>query len=133
MAAARPRRTTADRVEWALGIASAVVVLALAGFLVREAVSGFGRLPDLHVELLPAGPDAAPGEVRFRVRNDGGQTATAVALALILRDDAGVPVGERRLVIDYLPGQSQTTGGFTVGGDAGGLRPELVVEGYLDP
>ena len=67
----------------ALGIASALVVLAIAGFLVCEAVGGSKSLPDLHVALLPPDPDAPPGQVRFVARNDGGRTATAVALALL--------------------------------------------------
>lgn len=133
MAGARSSARTADRIEWALGIASALVVLAIAGFLVREAVGGSKSLPDLHVALLPPDPDAPPGQVRFVARNDGGRTATAVALAVVLRDADGAPVGERRLVIDYLPGRSEATGGFVLGEDAASLRPEIVVEGYLDP
>ena len=71
---------------------------------------------------------APPGEIRFSVRNAGGRTATAVALSLRLGDGA-----ERRLVIDYLPGHSQASGGFVLPAGAGQAPPEIVVEGYLDP
>jgi hypothetical protein len=67
------------------------------------------------------------------VRNDGRQTATAVALSLVLRDANGSAVAERRLVLDYLPGHSEATGGFVLPPTAPALSPELVIEGYLDP
>jgi uncharacterized protein (TIGR02588 family) len=121
------------RIEWVLGLLSALIVLALAGFLVREAVSGPKDLPDLRIERLPADPDAPPGDVRFVVRNEGEQTATAVSLALVLRDTAGASVSERRLVIDYLPGRSEATGAFVLEEVDPRLRQELLVEGYLDP
>ena len=75
--------------------------------------------------------DASPapaGELRFTVRNDGGRTATAVALSLRLGDGA-----ERRLVIDYLPGHSEASGGFVLPRAAAPAMPEIVVEGYVDP
>ncbi len=128
MAAAR----TPDRIEWALGFASGAVVLALAGYLLFDGLTGAQALPELRAEILPAGP-GGNDQLRFVLHNDGGQTATAVALALLLRDAAGTTVSERRLVIDYLPGHSEATGGFVLPEGTARLRPELVVEGYLDP
>jgi uncharacterized protein (TIGR02588 family) len=125
--------SAADRIEWGLGILCAAVVLAIAGYLVTEATGAAATLPELHAEVVPPPPGEGPGQVRFVVRNDGGRTATAVALALVLRGPDGAPVAERRIVLDYLPGQSEATGGFVLPVDAGDLRPELVVEGYLDP
>jgi uncharacterized protein (TIGR02588 family) len=114
----------AERVEWALGLLCGLAVLALAGFLVREGLRS-GRTPPV---LSVATEPAAPGEVRFTVRNDGGRTATAVALSLRLGDGA-----ERRLVIDYLPGHSETSGGFALPAGADQAAPEITVEGYVDP
>jgi hypothetical protein len=37
--------TLAQRIEWLLGIASALLVLALAGYLVHEATGPAGTLP----------------------------------------------------------------------------------------
>jgi len=116
-------RGTAERIEWALGLACGAVVLGLAGYLAWTGLAA-GTPPVLSVA-----PEPAPaGELRFVVRNDGSRTATAVALALRLGDGA-----ERRLVIDYVPGHSEATGGFVLppGEDAAGS--EIVVEGYLDP
>ena len=77
-----------------------------------------------------AGADA--DQVRFRVRNQGGRAASAVSLSLTLRD-GGEIVSERRLVLDYLPGHSETTGGFVLPAGARGFAADLSVEGYLDP
>jgi uncharacterized protein (TIGR02588 family) len=114
----------AERVEWALGLLCGLAVLALAGFLLREGLRSGATPPVLSVAIEPA----PSGEVRFTVRNDGGRTATALALSLRLGDGA-----ERRLVIDYLPGHSEASGGFVL---PAGMAPEaaqLVVEGYVDP
>jgi uncharacterized protein (TIGR02588 family) len=64
------------------------------------------------------------------VSNDGGQTATDVAVALVLEVD-GVRAQAQRLVIDYLPGHSEATGAFVV--PEGGAGARLAIEGYLDP
>lgn len=133
MAGERAPSGTAARIEWGLGIVSAAVVLAIAGYLLYQAVGGASTPPALRAEIVPATPGQAPGQLRFIVRNDGGRTATAVALSLVLHAPDGTPVGERRIVLDYLPGHSEATGGFLLPEDAERLRAELVVEGYLDP
>jgi uncharacterized protein (TIGR02588 family) len=114
----------AERIEWVLGLACGALVLALAGYLVWEGLSAGGTPPVLSVVPEPA----PPGEIRFSVRNDGGRAATAVALSLRLGGG-----GERRLVIDYLPGHSQASGGFVLPPGAGPGSPQIVVEGYVDP
>jgi len=62
------------------------------------------------------------------VRNDGGRAATAVALSLRLGDGE-----ERRLVIDYLPGHSEASGGFVLPEGTAPDATRVVVEGYIDP
>lgn len=132
-----PGPDTVARIEWALGIISAAVVLAIAGYLVVEAVGGSATMPDLHVAIVPPeaedGDAPAPGQVRFVVRNDGGRTATAVAVSLALHGADGAVVGDRRIVLDYLPGHSEATGGFVLPPGAAQARAEIAVEGYLDP
>ena len=122
----------ADRVEWALGFAAAAVVAGLVGYLVYEGLAGSRTLPVLVVETLPAAPNDPRGQVRFVVRNDGGQTATAVGLSLELRDGSGAVAGTRRLTLDYLPGHSEATGGFVLP-EGMDWTAEIVVDGYLDP
>jgi len=114
---------TAERLEWILGIVSGIVVAALAGYLTLQGIADTRTPPRLSVAAEP-GPS---GEVRFTVHNDGGRTATAVALSLIADGT------ERRLVIDYLPGHSEASGGFVLPAGVNADASAIVVEGYLDP
>jgi uncharacterized protein (TIGR02588 family) len=116
-------RNTAERIEWVLGLVCGLAVLSLAGFLVREGLRA-ATPPALSVTTEPE-PD---GELRFTVRNDGGRTATAVALSVRLGDGA-----ERRVVIDYLPARSEASGGFALPAGTAPAAAEVVVEGYVDP
>jgi uncharacterized protein (TIGR02588 family) len=116
--------SSAERLEWALGLVCGLAVLALAGFLVREGLRSGATPPVLSVTTEP-GPD---NEVRFTVRNDGGRTATAVGLSVRLGDGA-----ERRVVIDYLPARSEASGGFVLPAGTAPDAAEIVVEGYVDP
>jgi uncharacterized protein (TIGR02588 family) len=122
--------TLAQRIEWLLGVASALLVLALAGYLVHEATGPAGTLPDLAVVL--ADEPAPQDQVRFMVTNHGGRTAQSVTVSLTLDRD-GAPAMRRSLTIDYVPAHSQATGGFILPPGARGLDPALAVEGYLDP
>lgn len=116
----------AEILEWVLGALSALVVLLIGGYLVREGLSET-EAPSLSVAM------AAPsgGALPFVVRNDGGRTATSVAVSLTLSRD-GAFVGERRLVIDYVPGMSEVEGAFMLSG-LEGLDRALAVEGYVHP
>ena len=112
-----------ERIEWGLGVVCGLVVLALAGYLAWEGLSDGATRPRLSVETMPG----EAGEVRVTVRNEGGRAATAVAVALRTGE------GERRLVIDYVPGHSEVSGGFLLPGGASPEAVEVVVEGYVDP
>jgi len=126
MARRTERTRAAEWLEWALAAVSAAAIVAIGGYLVREGLSDTAE-PALSVA---AGP-AADGALPFVVRNDGGRTATAVALSLTLRRD-GALVGERRLVIDYVPAGSEAEGAFLLPQSVG-VETEIAVEGYLAP
>lgn len=126
MARKSEKTRAAEWLEWAIATVSAAAILAIGGYLVREGLSDTTE-PALSVA---AGP-AADGALHFVVRNDGGRTANAVALSLILRRDGAV-VGERRLVVDYVPADSEAEGAFLLP-QSEGVETEIVVEGYLAP
>lgn len=126
------RDRAAERIEWALGLVSGVVVLGIIGYLALQGLSSARALPDLVVSAGPAAAPAGAPQLRFTLVNRGGRAATAVALSLTLRDGARV-VGQRHLTVDQVPAHSQVTGAFLLPPDAPALTPELAVEGYLDP
>lgn len=117
-------RDVAERLEWLVGAVSGLLVAGLVGYLVWEGLSAGRTPPRLSVRAEPA----PGGELRFTIRNDGGQTATAVALSLRLEDG-----GERRLVVDYVPGHSEASGGFVLPDGVAADTARMTVEGYLDP
>lgn len=127
MAAKGGKTPAANALEWGLGALSALVVLAITGYLVREGLSETEE-PVISVE---AG-DAADGVLPVTVRNDGGRTATSVAISLTVGGN-GIPVEERYIVIDYVPGHSEAVGAFVLPEADPGLEPRVTVEGYVLP
>ena len=126
-----PRRqhtAQAERLQWILGYVSGAAVLAITGYLLWQ---GFADPPaaSLSIEAEPVGPE---GQLRFTVRNDGGRTATDVAVSLTLRKGDEL-FAEGRLVIDYVPGHSDAQGAFLLPAGDEPLSRDLVVEGYLNP
>lgn len=117
----------ATALEWALGGLSLAAVLAIGGYLVREGLSN-AEEPVLSI----AAGSVGEGRLPFVVLNEGGRTATAVAVSLTL-SEGGQFVAERRLVIDYVPGRSKVEGAFLLTGADAGLDQSVAVEGYLEP
>ena len=124
----RQRTARAERLEWILGFVSGGAVLAIIGYLLWQ---GMAEPPaaELSIEATTGGP---ADQLRFTVRNDGGRTATDVAVSLTLRKGDQL-YGERRLVIDYVPGHSEAEGTFSLPSTDQALSQDLAVEGYLDP
>lgn len=114
----------AGRVEWVLGAVSALLVLAVVGFLVREGLGPAAAPPDLRVA---EAPSSVPGQIRFAVGNRGGRTARSVTVALVLGAE------RRTLTVDYVPAHSEVTGGFLLPPGVDRAETGLEVEGYLDP
>lgn len=119
---ASARDALARRLEWiAAGVAGAVVV-ALIAHLVHAAVVLEDAPAALRVEVSPA----AEGIIAWRVTNDGGRSASSVAL--VLRQGDG---RDRHLVLDYVPAGSSVTGGIPAAPGAAPVTGEI--EGWVDP
>jgi uncharacterized protein (TIGR02588 family) len=122
----------AERLEWALGLVSGAVVLAIAGYLAWQGLTARSQLPDLAVAEAAIPETSGPAQVRFVLRNRGPSAATGVVVALVLRDGAR-EVTRSRLVVDLVAAGSEAEGGFLLPPSAEGLSRTLTVEGYLDP
>jgi uncharacterized protein (TIGR02588 family) len=132
MAAKRQKSRAEELLERALGAISGLAVLCIGGYLLWEGLSETSP-PELAVEVaaVDTGRDGG-GVLPFTVRNTGGRSATAVAVSLTLSRD-GQFVAERRLVIDYVPSQSEVEGAFVLPEGAEGLQQAVAVEGYVAP
>ena len=111
-----------------LGYLSGTAILAIAGYLVWQGLAD-PSAASLRIEVAPGGPDH---QLHFIVRNDGGRTATDVAVSLTLRN-GDEPFAKQRLVIDYVPGHSEAEGVFLLPETDGPLDRNLTVDGYLAP
>ena len=129
--ARRKAPSPAERLEWALGFVSGVVVLAIAGYLAWQGLTSRSELPDLVVVEAGIPATSGPPQVRFVLRNRGASAATGVVVGLALERRARG--GRARLVVDLVPAGSQVEGGFMLPPGAERLPRTLVVEGYLDP
>ncbi|HEX2139074.1 MAG TPA: TIGR02588 family protein [Woeseiaceae bacterium] len=109
-----------------------VIVLATMGYLAYAALFGDGTPPSLQLSVSRIEQTGSGYRVLFTAKNSGAETAAAVHLeARLLRD--GGPVEEARATLDYVPGHSETKGGFAFENDPRQGELRLEVSGYELP
>ena len=121
-------RTTAEQIEWIAGAFSALVVLAMIGFFVFEAVFMTDSLPELSVKVEPSKKTATASTCGTVIANSGGRAASRVTLSLTLDDGA-----RRSVIVDDVPAHSEVTGGLYLPERTRPENVDLIVEGYVDP
>lgn len=134
--AAGPRRKTVSReahwIEWATGFLCTLLVLAMTGSILYDAVAGSDSEPDLTVAIMGQKPSADGFQVSFTIANKGQRTAADVPVRGILRDRDRV-IEEREITFDYVPGQSNASGVLLFANDPKGYLLDLHATGYTDP
>jgi len=120
-------RISSDAAEWIVAIVSAVLVLALLVFLLSEALTQTGRLPDISLAVTEVVPTAHGYNALVSVTNQGSATAAEVELAGILGDE------ESRALLDYSPAQSVRQVSLIFTHAATPEEIQLRVLGYTDP
>lgn len=115
----------AAKVEAAVATASALVVLGVIGFLVRDGLTH--RSPP-RLEVAEARFDADARRLDFAIANAGGAAAAGVVVSAILRDPGGGVLERRSLTFEHISPGSRATGAFLLDAPA-----EIVVDGYVDP
>lgn len=118
--------------EWAIGGVSALLVLAMSGFILYRALTTTGGEPDLRVaaqEVHAAGEGFRVGFIAF---NRGGGTAAGVTIEGRLEDDGEI-VETSRVTIDYVPAQSEQRGGLFFSRDPRQHRLRIEAAGYTRP
>ena len=125
-------RHEAHKAEWLTGLASALLVAALIGWIGWEALTREATPPDLSVTILATQKAAGGYRVAFDIHNSATTTAAAVTVVGALME------GERRIeeseiVFDYVAAESKSTGAMLFRNDPSGRRVDIRATGYTDP
>lgn len=120
-----------DRTEWAIGIASGAVTLAVMAYLVFEAVVSSGGVPSLRVEQRLVRQVASYYVVDVTVANDGGATATDVVVEGRLGPAETAEVAT--VTVDYVPPGPGVPAILVFSRDPAGEDLGLSIKGYTRP
>lgn len=121
-----------SRWEWVAAAASALLVLAVVGYLLYDAVARPRTPPAITVQADTVLKAGGLWLVRFQARNAGHETAAAVKVeGELMEGDRAVEASEAML--DYVPGESVRRGGLFFRADPRAYRLELRAHGYQEP
>lgn len=126
------RPSSPQAFEWVVGGLSGLLVVAMIGFILYDAISGSTRRPDITVE---AGQVVAAGggfRVDFRALNRGDVTAAHVEIEGHLKR-GGQTVETSVTEFDYLPPHSGRSGGLFFRNDPRQYHLQLGAKGYSEP
>ncbi len=118
--------------EWVAGGLSAVVVLALVGFILYQAINATATKPNLRVLVEQVEVTDNGYRVNFRAVNRGGATAAGVEIEGRIEHD-GETIETSRVTLDYIPPHSGQQGGLLFSQDPKRYRLRLAAKGYTDP
>jgi uncharacterized protein (TIGR02588 family) len=119
-------------VEWAVGLASTLLVTAMIGFIFYQAITQSPLPPRLSIKRLPPMAGDSDHQVRFAVQNDANKTASAVHVqGEAKRLDGGTEVSEA--TFDYVPAQSLATGALIFSIPVTEANLTIRASGYMDP
>jgi len=121
--------------EWAVAAAGGMILSAIVGFLVYEAVA---RPPQTKPEITATGGEAvklASGIflVPISVKNAGHETGAGVTVTGSLVGDGDAVIEESAVTFAFVPQHSRETGGLYFSADPSRYRLAIRVEGYTDP
>ena len=120
------------KIEWVLGAVSALLVIGLIGFIVRDALRSGPSGPQLSLVIERIVPMQRLFRVEFRALNAGDATAAEVRVQGTLGSAAGI-IEVTEVTLDYVPAQSSATGGLLFKNDPARYRLELTPRGYRAP
>ena len=118
-------------VEWLTGLVSAVIVLAVIGWIAKDALIDQDTSPDLAVTVLMTEQRSNGFQVSFEVSNGASATASQVTVEGEILDGSTV-VEKASTVLDYVPGKSKARAGLIFKNDPTG-RITLRVSAFNEP
>ncbi|MDP9840053.1 uncharacterized protein (TIGR02588 family) [Neorhizobium huautlense] len=119
-------------VEWATGIVSAVLVVAMLGWVGYEALTDKDGPPEFRITITGIAPVSGGHRVEFDIANRATRTAATVNVRGEILDGSRT-AEDAEVVIDYVPAQSKSSGALIFREDPG--RHEILIRavGYSDP
>lgn len=127
-----PPGAATSKWEWVSAALGLLLVLGTVGYIGYNAVTTEAFPPVVTVEHTGTEPTSGGYVVKFRARNSGPATASALAISGELVDGSAV-VEKSEVVLDYLPSHGEQQGGLIFRTDPAGLELRLEAKGYLDP
>ena len=120
-----------NALEWTVFGLGLVLLMAMLGYLVREAVTTGSRPPELAVHLGVPRPVTEGFQVPVTVVNRGDRVAEAVTVTITLAAKAARE--DAVLSIAFLPRQSRREGWVTFRGDPRDGNLQVGPVGYVSP
>lgn len=132
---ARGRHTETQEphwIEWATGVVSALVVLAMIAWVGWEALRKDGLPPEFSIAVTGRTPVEGGYRVEFEITNK----ATTTAAAVVVRGeilDGGDAIEDADVTFDYVPAESKSSGAMLFSRDPGAREVRIRAIGYTDP
>ena len=118
--------------EWVAAAVGAVLFVAMIGYMAYIGLKAPDGTPRIEVSSSPPVHEDGIYVVEFHATNVGTSTASAVVIRATL-SRGGQEVETAEVTIDYLPTQSERSGGFFFRNDPAAHELELAAIGYVDP
>ena len=128
----QPKHRGASTTQWVIGVFSSILVLALLGFLVYEALTGNGQPPLITVSVDQVLVVPGGYQVRVSARNAGAETAKALHIEGTLKQDT-TTIETSTATIDYVPADATRRAGLFFTRDPRRHTLELRPVGYDTP
>jgi uncharacterized protein (TIGR02588 family) len=125
-------KDSARTVEWVTGLASAVIVIVMIGWVAWEAFSEVETPPAFEIMVTQRQAVEGGYRVSFDIANTSSQTAATVVVRGEIVD-GDTTVEDADITFDYVPGQSKSSGSVFFSRDPGAGAVRLRAIGYTEP
>jgi len=127
-----PHGAANSKWEWVSAALGLVLVLGTVGFIGYQALTLEPLVPDVTLDHIGTERTSGGHVVKFRARNAGPSTASALGISGELLD-GGQVIETSDVVLDYLPPNAQRQGGLIFQNDPANYELRLEAKGYIDP
>jgi uncharacterized protein (TIGR02588 family) len=118
--------------EWLVGVVSALLIIAMTGWIAGEAVLHQETAPEFRAEILAMQVVRVGFRVEFEIFNEGTSTAAGVKVRGELIS-GGQATETAETTFDYVPGRSSSRGGLFFSQNPAGGDIRIHALGYTEP